>query len=202
MRLRSLLLQRLDKLLKRYGDEIRNNSGLLVFVTQCADYPLPATSCVLQHRLNLSNECIAFDINLGCSVYVYVMAFASSMLLCSNFEFALVLAGDTCSKTAPESAGDNILFGDAGSATLLQKDISAKPFSGIYKTDGSGYKYIIHRYGGYRHPTTDADFKFVDEAKNYSYDQTKIEGADVFAFSIREAPRAIKQFMEENKIAA
>lgn len=187
-----------EKLLNRYAEDIRSKVGLIVLVTQCADYPLPATACVLQHRLGLSKDCMAFDVNLGCSGYVYGVAIAASMLQCSDHEFALVLAGDTCSKTAPESAGDNILFGDAGSATLLQKDASAKPFSGVLMTDGSGYKYIIHRYGGYRHPTTDADFQYIDEARNYSYDQTKIEGADVFTFSIREAPKAIKKFMEDS----
>ena len=48
----------------------------LIFVTQTPDYILPATSCVLQHRLGLSTECFTLDISLGCSGWVYGLAIA------------------------------------------------------------------------------------------------------------------------------
>src|SRR5690606_23117606 len=51
---------------------------LLVFVSQTADYILPVTSTILQDRLGLSQNCIAFDIPLGCSGYVYGMSVISS----------------------------------------------------------------------------------------------------------------------------
>ena len=38
----------------------------LVFVSQTADYILPATACILQDRLGLSKECYAEDIALAC----------------------------------------------------------------------------------------------------------------------------------------
>ena len=43
----------------------REEIDLLVFISQTPDYRMPATSITLQHRLGLSNSCIAFDINLG-----------------------------------------------------------------------------------------------------------------------------------------
>ena len=48
-------------------DEIQ----ILVFVSQTPDYIIPATAITLQHRLQLPNSCLAFDINLGCWAYVY-----------------------------------------------------------------------------------------------------------------------------------
>ena len=44
--------------------------GVLVFATQYPDYRVPSTACVLQNRLGLPKDCIAFDVNLGCSGYV------------------------------------------------------------------------------------------------------------------------------------
>ena len=38
----------------------------LVFVSQTADYVLPATACILQDRLGLNRECYAEDVALGC----------------------------------------------------------------------------------------------------------------------------------------
>lgn len=43
----------------------------IFFVSQTADYILPATSCIIQDRLGLSKECYATDIALGCSGWVY-----------------------------------------------------------------------------------------------------------------------------------
>ena len=52
----------------------------LVFVTQSQDYPLPATACVLQYRMGLSQDCTAFDVNLGCSGYTYGIWLLGRML--------------------------------------------------------------------------------------------------------------------------
>lgn len=35
----------------------KNDIGCLIFVSQTPDYILPATSCLLQHRLGLNSEC-------------------------------------------------------------------------------------------------------------------------------------------------
>src|SRR4051812_2335905 len=52
-------------------DWSRESIDGLIFVSQTPDYILPATSCVLQTRLGLPKGCAAFDVNLGCSGYVY-----------------------------------------------------------------------------------------------------------------------------------
>ena len=52
----------------------------LIVITQTPDYAVPATACVLQHRLGLSEDCIAFDVNLGCSAYVYGLWLAATMI--------------------------------------------------------------------------------------------------------------------------
>jgi len=58
----------------------RSEIDLLVFISQTPDYRMPATSVILQHRLNLSNNTIAFDINLGCSAFIYGMSVVYSMM--------------------------------------------------------------------------------------------------------------------------
>src|SRR5258708_30221642 len=58
----------------------RDSIDLLVFVSQTPDYQLPATACLLQTRLNLPKGCAAFDLNLGCSGYVYGLWVSSQLL--------------------------------------------------------------------------------------------------------------------------
>jgi 3-oxoacyl-[acyl-carrier-protein] synthase-3 len=67
----------------------------LILITQTPDYAIPATACVLQYRLGLSEDCIAFDINLGCSAYVYGLWQAATMISTQNINRVLLLVGDT-----------------------------------------------------------------------------------------------------------
>ena len=53
---------------------------LLVFVSQTPDYRMPATSCVLQHRIGLPRSCMTIDISQGCSGYVYGLGVAGSLV--------------------------------------------------------------------------------------------------------------------------
>ena len=52
----------------------------LIFVTQSPDYILPTSACILQDKLNLPSHCLAFDINLGCSGFVYALSVAGSLI--------------------------------------------------------------------------------------------------------------------------
>ena len=58
----------------------REEIDLLVFISQTPDYRMPATSITLQHRLGLPNSCIAFDINLGCSAFMYGLSVVYGMM--------------------------------------------------------------------------------------------------------------------------
>ncbi len=124
--------------------------GGCVFVTQTPDYRLPSTACVLQKRLGLPKDCIAFDINLGCSGYAYGLNIAASMMKTNGIGKCLLLVGDTLSKVVSgEDRSACMLFGDAGAATLLVMDAGAR-MAGGFKSDGNGFKTIIVPAGAYR----------------------------------------------------
>lgn len=58
----------------------RNEIDLLVFVSQTPDYRMPATSILLQNRLGLPMSTIAFDVNLGCSGFLYGLSIVYSFM--------------------------------------------------------------------------------------------------------------------------
>ena len=156
--------------------------GVLVYVTQYPDYRVPSTACVLQNRLGLSKDCIAFDVNLGCSGFVYGLNIVASLMQTGNARYGLLLAGDTPSKGVRSDNSRN-LFGDASSATLLVKEDGVAPITIASRTDGSGYRAILRPYGYSKHPERpDAEGVF-DEI-------------DVFNFAINEAPALINELLE------
>lgn len=175
----------------------RSEIDLLIFISQTSDYRMPATSVILQHRLGLPNSTIAFDINLGCSAFMYGLSVAYSMM--SNqpgLRKALILDGETRSKVySPKDRRTAFLFGDGGVAALVERDERfGKSFFSL-NSDGSREGLIKIDAGGYRHMSSAETVKekVVDEYGNIRSDeQGYMHGGDVFNFVIREIPKDIK----------
>lgn len=171
--------------------QIGNNEiGVLVFVSQSEDYRIPSTACVLQHRLGIHNECICFDVNLGCSGFVYGLNILASLLGHSTAKYGLLLAGDTSAREfsalRKEKTGHSgaWLFGDSGTATLLKKE-EGHGLRVLSNTEGSGYKAIISPYGGWRNPESP------DGRTHYS----TMDDIAVFNFATEEAPKQLNAYM-------
>ena len=98
----------------------REDVDAVIFVSQTPDRILPATACDLQNRLGIKHGAVAFDVNLGCSGFVYGFLIASSILQMEGVNKVLLCGGDTITKlTNPNDGGSSPLFGDAGFATVL-----------------------------------------------------------------------------------
>lgn len=168
----------------------RNEIGILVFVTQTSDYRIPATACVIQKRLGLDKSCIAFDVNLGCSGFTYGMTILGSLLMSTNTKYGLLLAGDTSAREKSQKVKQKIghsaelLFGDSGTATLLEKTKTKSLFVSSH-TDGAGFKAIIKPYDGFRNPDKPAK----------EVPGTRMDEIMVFNFATTEAVEQINDYM-------
>ena len=175
----------------------RSEIDLLVFVSQTPDYRMPATSILLQNRLGLSQETIAFDINLGCSGFIYGLSVVYAFMEKRGLRKALLLDGETRSKVySPKDRQSAFIFGDGGIAALIEynEKFGASWFS--MNSDGSRGDLIMIPGGGYRHPSSEETLreKVVDEYGNIRSDeQGYMKGSDVFNFVISEIPKDIKR---------
>lgn len=178
------------------NDIKREDIELLVFISQTPDYRMPATSVTLQHRLRLPNNTIAFDINLGCSAFLYGLSVVYGMMERSNLKKALILDGETRSKVySPRDRRSAFLFGDGGVAALIERNPKYGKSTFSLNSDGSRADLIMIPAGGYRKMSSAETVveKVVDEYGNMrSEEQGYMRGGDVFNFVIREIPRDIK----------
>lgn len=183
------------------NDIDRSEIDLLVFISQTQDYRMPATACTLQHRLGLNNSCIAFDVNLGCSAFIYGMSVVYSMMQTGAIRKALILDGETRSKVyGPRDRRSAFIFGDGGVAALVERSERFGETTLSLNTDGSRADLIMIKAGGYRHMSTPETLKerVVDQYGNMrSEEQGYMKGGDVFNFVIREIPRDIKRTIAE-----
>ncbi len=161
----------------------------LVFVSQSRDYLLPATACIMQNRLGLLKSCLAFDLELGCSGYVYGLSVLGSMMQTGQIRRALLMVGDTSTfHTAYTDKSAYPLFGDAGTVTALEYKPTAGPMHFNLQTDGSGHEAIIIRDAGGRNYGSPASFEPVEYEPGIVHNRVQLElhGIEVFNFSLKE----------------
>lgn len=176
-------------------DIAKEEIGLLIFVSQSGDYYLPASAALLQERLGLQTSTMAFDVGLGCSGYVYGLAIASSLMQTSGIKKALLLAGDVSSiVTSREDKSTYPLFGDAGSATLLESTGTGRPWHFNLMTNGSGAEAIMVPDGLNRNGVSPDSLTMENVSEGIRRNRLNLilNGSEIFAFAIKEVPTSIQ----------
>jgi 3-oxoacyl-[acyl-carrier-protein] synthase-3 len=177
----------------------RSEVDALLFVSQTADYRMPASAIILQDRLGLSKDTLAFDINIGCSGYVYGLSVAFMYAQQPHIRKVLLLDGETRSRVySPKDRKTAFLFGDGGTATLIEKQEDLGVSSLLMGSDGSRQDLIKMDAGGYRKPSSVDTLKekVIDEHGNIRSDEHGyMNGADVFSFVLREIPKNFKNLL-------
>ena len=189
-----------ENLLKKKGVN-SSEVGILIFVSAHHDYIAPASAFVLQKQLGISENSIVFDINLGCSGFVYGLHAGASLLVNTNTSKALVLFGDSSSRVVSPKDTSRLLFGDSGAAILLEKtsDDSDVMHFGL-KSDGSRFNEIYVPAGGFRHRNGSLDLKMEEDGRERSDYHSHMNGTNVFVFSVTDVPNLVREFLNELKI--
>ncbi|MGM9558838.1 3-oxoacyl-ACP synthase III family protein [Anaerovibrio slackiae] len=158
----------------------RNSIGFLIFITQNPDLYAPSTAMLIQTKLGLSQDLMAFDINLGCSGFTTGIQVMSGLLSEENRR-GLVLMGD-CQHYRPgtEFESNSILFGDGGAAVALEYEDATDVIKAFQMTDGSRFKALC-----------------------CTYDTGHImDGNEIVLFSLNEVVNSINKFSQKCSVSA
>ena len=170
----------------------KEDIDLVVLVTQSPDYVLPTSACILQDRLGLSKKCMAFDINLGCSGFIYALSIVGSLIESGVAKKGLILCSDTYTKYIDKSDRTcRPIFSDGASATLLVGSDIDKVGPFVLGTDGSGYEKLIVKEGGAREPHI---------SSNSYHGTLEMRGADVFLFTLNSVPTCMNELLDKSKL--
>lgn len=171
----------------------------LMFVSQTPDYVLPPSSSILQARLGLTKSTAAFDVNLGCSGYVYGLWMAASLVASRAVKRVLLLVGDTCTKfVSPHDRATALLFGDAGSATALEFCESTPELTFVLGTNGAGAQNLIIPAGGFRNRSTPETLKRVprEDGSLRSDEDLYMNGGEIFNFTLETVAPMVRQTID------
>lgn len=176
--------------------DLKGQIDALVFMSQSFDYSGPATSGVIQMRLGLEQCGAVYDITYGCAAFPFGLQIAGSFIT-GGCQSVLVLIGD-CVAIPGSTVKDDLLFGDAGCAVVVgRKDCQSDgTSSGIQirlETIGSKYQALMAPFRGNRHKYDDM-VAAVGPENAAKLGGRYMNGPDVFTFSIKDTPKAVKKF--------
>ncbi|OYW21142.1 MAG: 3-oxoacyl-ACP synthase [Burkholderiales bacterium 12-64-5] len=177
----------------------RADIDYVVFCTQLPDYPLPTTACLLQDRLGLPTTCGAVDINLGCSGYVYALGLVQGLIETGQATNVLLLTGETYSKVLrDDDVSVRTLFGDAGTATLVQAVTTDDRLLGpyVYGSDGRGGPNLMLKRHAWRNATVPAGVELASDSSNGDDEFLTMNGPEIFTFTLKAVPAAVKALLQ------
>lgn len=175
----------------------------LILVTQSPDYFMPATSHVIQGRLNLKEDMVCLDITQACSGYVVGLTQAFMLLEQETINKVVVMNADTMSqKVSPSDRSTRPLTGDGASITIVEKGFNNEKIYTSTYTDGKSAGALIIPAGGYKTPSSPETAKCHKDSSgnSRSLDHVFMKGDEVFNFVQTKIPPMIKELLDDTGV--
>src|SRR6056297_1550456 len=152
------------QLLEKTGtspDEI----DLLVCATVTPDHQFPATANIISDKVGIKNA-HSFDINAGCSGFLYALDTASKFVEVGTHKKVIVVGAEKMSSIVDyQDRATCPIFGDGAGAVLLEPtEKNYGLLDEIMQVDGSGRVHLHQKAGGSIKPAT---HQTVDAREHY-----------------------------------
>lgn len=171
---------------------------LVIVATVTPDTPMPASACLIQHKLGVPTTAACFDLNAACSGFVYALDTACAMIGSGRYRKALVIGVEKLSAVIDwQDRTTCVLFGDGAGAVVVGG--SDEPDRGLLGTrlgtlgDGADLLYISH--GGTTSPSTPESIAQRDHC-------IRMKGKEVFKLAVRAMDEAARDILEQQQIRA
>ncbi len=180
-------------LLEKTGND-PDEIDMLICATVTPDMQFPATANIICDKAGIKNA-YSYDLNAACSSYIYALDTASKFIECGTHKKIIVVGVDKMSSIADYQQRETcVLFGDAGTATLLEpREDGSGIRDSILRSDGSGRVHLHQKAGGSQRP---ASHKTVDAREHYVYQ----EGQAVFKFAVTNMADVSVEIMKNNNL--
>lgn len=181
--------QKMSDICMRAAEEMIEHLGwnreqikILLFGTQQSDYDIPSVSIDLTARLGLGKDCMAFDINLGCSAYdLGIQAIAGMLQSQPDGTKALLMVGDLAYVPSggvweKQDIINIMMFGSGGAVVGIEKQ-PGNNFAFCNFSDGTGWDAIL----------------------KYRWTATLMKGNRVFEYAINDVAENLMKYQNELK---
>lgn len=163
---------------------------LIIVATVTPDMQFPATACIVQDKLGAARAG-AFDLEAGCTGFVYGVSLASQAIATGTCGNALVIGAETLTRVVDWSDRRTcVIPGDGAGAGVLKPVADGRGLlSFVLRADGSGGDFLKLPAGGSRLPTT---AETVKQGLHYAY----MDGNEIFRFAVRVVQEVTAECLE------
>jgi 3-oxoacyl-[acyl-carrier-protein] synthase-3 len=168
---------------------------VIIVATVTPDMFFPATACLVQEKIGAKNAW-GFDLSAACSGFLFAYQTGCSLIESGGYKKVMVIGADKMSSIVDYTDRNNcILFGDAGSAVLIEpsEDKSIGLQDSLLKVDGSGKDALYMKGGGSLNPPT---IETVENKMHYLYQ----DGKAVFKVAVKGMADISYEIMEKNNL--
>lgn len=163
---------------------------LIIVATVTPDMLFPATACLIQEKLGAGNAA-AFDLEAGCSGFVYALTVGSQFIESGLYQNVLIIGAETLSKVTDwEDRSTCVLFGDGAGAAVLQPTEKGGLLAFELGADGSGGESLYIPGGCSLNPASELTAK---EKQHF----IKMGGNQVFKFAVKIMGQASLDVLEK-----
>jgi 3-oxoacyl-[acyl-carrier-protein] synthase III len=163
---------------------------LVISTSVVPDHVFPATASIIAERVGAVNAG-AFDVQSGCTGFVYGLAAASAFVAAGMYRHVLVTGAESISKSLDwDDRGTCVLFGDGAGAVLVTPSETGSIFSFDLGNDGEGAPFLNIPAGGTRLP---ASHETVDAHQHL----LQMNGREVYRFASRRVVESCKKAMDD-----
>jgi 3-oxoacyl-[acyl-carrier-protein] synthase-3 len=174
----------------------------IILATLSPDVDMPATACLLQHRMGIGGM-PAFDVRNQCSGFLYGLAIADKFIRTGTYNRVLLVGAETHSTGLDLTTRGRevaVIFGDGAGAVVLGPEPDAR--RGILSTHLHAQgkfaeKLWIESPGARLRPRLTEDMISGDKARIFP----KMEGRYVFRHAVIRFPEVIREALDANGLA-
>ena len=169
---------------------------LVLCATVTPDMRFPATACLIADKVGAKNA-FAFDINSGCSGFVFSLSTAAHYVESGRYKKVVLVGAEKMSSMVDYTDRSTCpIFGDGAAAVLLEP--TTEKFGVLDEelySDGSGWTHLHMKAGGSLIPPS---HETVDKRWHYIYQ----EGQPVFKWAVSKMADVAENIVKRNGLDA
>lgn len=164
---------------------------LIIVATATPDHLLPATACLVQQAIGAINAA-AFDMEVGCTGFVYALVTASQFVAAGSYDNVLVIGAETLSRFVDWSDRSTCcLFGDGAGAALVTPAEEGDGIIGfILGSEGKGADLLQIPGGGSKLPSSPNSLSNKEQFIH-------MDGRAVFRFAVKIMESAVNEVLDK-----
>lgn len=166
----------------------------LICATVTPDMQFPATANIISDRVGIKNA-FSFDINAGCSGFLYALTTASKFVESGTQKKVVVVGAEKMSSIVDYTDRSTCcIFGDGAGAVLLEPSTDEHGIIDSHlQSDGVGRVHLHQVAGGSAKP---ASHETVDAKEHFIYQ----EGQPVFKWAVSKMADISSDMMQRNNV--